>query len=436
MKSAFAETASIERRLRFSAWNYTHIRAFLRCAGLGKLALRLGHTPHGAANLIYDLIESPRSGFRLSNFGQVNLAALDTQFRLPQLPRYQGYWYDRPRHALVGMHLGLDILRNQGRYYLIESNVSAALGPKRRSFYGAKLDPFIRDLLHLAEQNNFRKLVLYRAMWPDEYFKEFALAQRESGIEVVGTSSPMFQPTTPHPMLTLPEELESGTIYVLFSPLNTPLSLFLHDKLWTSRWLQEAIARHPSEAQLLADIPTFDRLFVPELPSDPRWPNLVAKLASLDRGKFVLMGRFRSEQHARQELMLQSDEDIPGVFRVGLKSRITHRISPWLQTIYQPFIPPETIDGALSKIRMHLFISPLANLFHSALHGVTPYRLSMSAPEGLIEDIGPYTVISSSAPGYYVMPDRTTETELRQVADEFGQIAGLAVRDKFVTTPD
>ena len=59
---------------------------------------------------------------------------------VPQHPRYRGFWYDSERHAMVGLHLGLDLIGRGGRYHLIELNLNAALAPERREVYG-QADP-------------------------------------------------------------------------------------------------------------------------------------------------------------------------------------------------------------------------------------------------------------------------------------------------------
>ena len=431
-----AEAASIERRLQFASWSRASLQHTFHRIGLRRLALGLRSTPYSAANLLYDLVEWPRNRLRLSHPGQVNIAALRTPIRLPQVPRHRGYWYDPQKHALIGMHLGLDLVRNQGKYYLIEANLGAALRPERRSLYGSKLDPFIGELLDLATRHDFKKIILHRARWTEEYLKEFELAQVESGIEVIGTSGPITAPRAPHHMIALPEELQQNTIYVFFSGQSTPLSLFFHDKLWSGRWLQETIDAHPSEAELLTYVPTYDKLTLPTELQDPLWPNLVIKLANGDKGEYVLMGRFRSEAHALSELRLDGPEDIPGVFDISYRDKTLNRLFPWLQAIYQPYIPPEIVDGAIRKVRLHLFISPLANQFHSAHHTITTQPIPQAAPAGLIKDAGPYTVSFSSFAGRYVKAEETAETELRRVAQEYGQIANMAVREKFIIGPD
>jgi hypothetical protein len=287
-----------------------------------------------------------------------------------------------------------------------------------------------------VKRHNFKRIVLLRPGWSEDYLKEFELAQSESGVQVIGASSSITNPRSLHPMIALPDPLQENTVYVIFSGQNTPLSLFFHDKLRMARWLQETIDTHPSDAELLTYVPTFQTLTLPSEPQDPMWPNLVVKLASGDQGKFVLMGRFRSEAHARDELRLHNPDDIPGVFDIGLWRKMLDRVFPRLQALYQPFIPPEIVDGALSTIRLHLFVSPLTHQFLSAHNVVTNRQIPEVLPEGLIEDASAYIRSFSTYDCRFEKPEGAIESELRRVAQEYDRIADLAVREKFFTGPD
>ena len=149
-------------------------------------------------------------------------------------------------------------------------------------------------MIEIARQRNFRRVVLVRQEWTKEYIKEFQTATRESGIEVVGWSSRFEDQATRPSMTALPEPLEESTIYVVFTGLATALSHFIHHKKHSSQWLEETMKTAEGKTETLRCIPTYDRLIIPAQPSGPRWPNLVAKLASKDRGRFVAMGQVRA----------------------------------------------------------------------------------------------------------------------------------------------
>jgi len=422
---------SIGRRLRFAATSQVAIDSAMHRMRLNDIPYRLRRAPHIAANLLYDSSEWLRNGFRLDRPGQIHLAALEVPGRLPQPPTHRGYWYDRERHACVGMHLGLDLIRHQDRYYLIEANLGAALRRHRRALYDSRLDPSLIELLKVAEQHDFKRIVLLSAGWAPAYLDEFAFAQRESGIEVIGASSPLTHPETPQPVFGLPEELQENTIYVVFSGQGTPLSLFIHNKFWSGQWLQDVISEDPSAAKLLTYTPTYSRITLPPEPLDPRWPNLVIKLASEDAGLFVLLGRFRSEAHVREELGLDRDRSIPGAFKLGFKERLIDRLFPRLQTIFQPYITPELADGKVRKARLHLFVSPLVDQFLSAHNTIGREPIPKICPEGLIPDHHPYIASFSSAESHYVRCGDMEEKDLRQVSRDYGRLAKMAIGRKF-----
>jgi len=73
----------------------------------------------------------------------VEQAALKGFDRLPQHSASRSYWHDPTRHALVGLHLGIDLHRYDSRYHVLETNLGAMLRPERRELYDAPLDPNI-----------------------------------------------------------------------------------------------------------------------------------------------------------------------------------------------------------------------------------------------------------------------------------------------------
>ena len=50
-------------------------------------------------------------------------AKLQASNRLPQRPPYLSYWYDPIMHTLVGLHVGLDLHRCDGKYHVIRSSM-------------------------------------------------------------------------------------------------------------------------------------------------------------------------------------------------------------------------------------------------------------------------------------------------------------------------
>jgi hypothetical protein len=387
----------------------------------------LGRIMDLSAQLAFDLAEFFRARGKISRPGRVHEAAFGTPVRLPQHPRYLGYWYDEVRHVLIGMHLGLDINYSDGKYYLVECNTHPALRPERRGLYPDSFDPIIDGLVSIAKRFDFERVVLHRARaWSKIYLDEFERASRASGVEFVGASLP-FVHRTKRPIVPLPDPLQPKTIYVGNWSQGTPISLFMHDKARVGRWLEETLEQEGEPAGKLACIPTSDRAVIPNRPNAPCWPNLVLKLANSDGGKFVAMGRFESEDHARRELKLGGDRwAVPRFFRRGFVGRFFS--AP--KVVYQPFIPPDVVGGRARLIRAHVFVSPLVDAFLSA-HGVVASKdLPDELPMGLVKDRAPY-VVNFSTGSRYMGLEPEIERELHSVSSEFGRIASLAIKRKF-----
>ena len=379
------------------------------------------------AQLAFDLADFLRAREKPSRLGRVHEAAFDAPVRLPQHPRYLGYWYDEAKHALIGMHLGLDINRSDGKYHVVECNTHPAMRPERRSLHADGLDPIVAKLIAIAQRFGFERVVFHRARaWSKAYLDEFDRASRGSGVEFVGASLP-FVHETKRPIVPLPYPLQPRTIYVGNWSQGTPISLFMHDKARVGRWLEETLGRDGDPAAKLASIPTSDRPVIPSQPNAPCWPNLIAKLANSDGGRFVAMGRFESEDHARDELGLGGGRrSVPRFFRRGFAGGFFS--AP--KVVYQPFIPPDVIGRRARLIRAHVFVSPLVDSFLSA-HGVVasndlPDELSL----GFVEDRAPY-VVNFSTGSRYMRLEPEIERELGSVSGEFGRIVNLAIKEKF-----
>ena len=430
---------SVLRRLRGAdAWRYQLDRMHVavgrrRIPGLSG-GLRLG------GEIAMDLVESLRMRRLVPYPGQPHLAALDARVRLPQDPRYRSYWYDPSTHSMVGMHLGIDLIRHGGKYYVIESNLDAAMRPERRQLYGARCDPVFLGLANTARAQGFATIVLFKRTWPPVQLDELKRAGQEVGIEAIAANFAALDTKGQRPVnptVALPEQLDPLTMYVVFCSLGkTPLIHFMHNKAAMIWWLTEAVAEADPPPSRLAVVPTADSLVVSDPPPGP-WPNLVVKLADVDRGRAVAMGRFSTEEEARRSLGLEDGHDsLPRVLRCGLEQKILQALSPkTTRILYQPFIPPEVVGNRARKIRLHALISPLANQFLSAHGTVAGVDLPAQAPRGLVEDNRAY-MINYSAGGWFCRLEADVEAELQDVAREYGELAGLAIRKRFVIAPE
>ena len=435
-----AQQQSIHRRIAFA----TNTRLLLdSTAALPAFRQILGrgdktpwhYFPEKAARICFDLLESLRTGGRVPDIGDVRKAALSLPTRLPQHPRYRGYWYDPGSHSLVGLHLGIDLIRHRGKYHVVENNMSAAMKDRRRAIYDQPIDPVVSGLAGIAKTHGFETLVAYARQWPDWYLEEFAQAERDFGLRITPTSVPYVQPNAPHPMTALPARLAANTIYAVFPYRGGPLDYFVDDKHVAGGWLTDMIDQHGEPDSLLAAIPSSDRLFVPPLDEAAPWPNLVVKLSGSGGGEHVLAGRFRDEVEARAGLGLTDADGLPGMFKLHPFARLVDRLFHTLTTVYQPFIPPEIdADGHPETLRMHVFVSPLVRSFLSAHRFTGPRRVPETASLGLM--VGDDTFIVKYARGArYARLSRDREREIEAAADEFGRLLDIAVRERFEIGP-
>ena len=430
---------SIFRRLRRAdAWRYQLDRMHAavgrhRITGLSG-GLRL------AGDIAMDLVESVRMRRLVPYHGQPHLAALDARIRLPQDPRYRYYWHDSSTHSMVGMHVGIDLHRYNGKYYAIESNLNAAMMPGRRELYGSDGEPVFLGLATAARAHGFEAIVLVKRTWPPDQLDDLKRAGREVGIEAIAANFAALDTKGQrpvNPMVALPEQLRPRTMYVLFCSLGKiPLVHFTHNKAAVVQWLAEALAEADPPPSRLAIVPTADHLVVPDPPPGP-WPNLVVKLADVDKGGAVAMGRFSTEEEARHGLGLEGGRgSLPRVFRRGLEQKVLQALSPGgARVLYQPFIPPEIVRGRTRRIRLHVLISPLASQYLSAHGVVAGVDLPERAPRGLVEDNRAY-MINIFGGGWFCRLEPQVEADLQDVGREYGQLAALAIRKRFVTSPE
>ncbi|MBW4709180.1 hypothetical protein KX928_15415 [Roseobacter sp. YSTF-M11] len=432
-----ALSASLARRTRFAdscRLGIDRIRMKLR------LPRRMAEIQWGyyGAVTAFDIIEALRTLGPVPSPGRPHAAALASSARLDQTPEYRAYWYDRDKHALVGTLVGLDLHRFNGRYYALECNLTAGLMPERRVLYSEDIDPFIVGLAEMAKRQKFKKIVLHRRSWRTEHLREFEAAAKAYDIEIMPCSA-MHETGDPlvNPMIGLPRDLERDTLYVVSTALSESATFqFLHQKSQFDRWLPEALDRRVAKGGRLAPVPGGRGPEVPVLTDDPRWPNLVVKLANSDEGRDILFGRFTSPVAARRALGLSADgAGVPRQFLRGPVRNIAQRVFPHaLSAVFQSFVPPEDEDGYPKMMRMEAFISPLEDLFLSA-HGTVGGELiptSMPVDQPVMKS--PLNV--SVPPGRFVRLDPGTEAELADVAQEFGGCARAAISGRFHIVPD
>lgn len=423
---------SLSRRLAFagSSW-YFFDRIF--CSKALRRFARIGDSqtariPDHALRIGFDLLECLRTGSRVPDIGNPELALLDVEGAFPQHPRFLSYWHDAALHAGVGMLIGVDLIRHRGKYYVLELNHGPSIYPRRRAMYDTPFDPIVTGLVSAAKEQGYTRLVPIAFRWDPMYLEEFGRAAREYGMEIVPTNSPVEHRGAAR-IVAMPKPLERGTLYVIHSGLMTPLCRYVDNKWYTSKWLARAIEQELPADTKLALPRTQDSFFFPDEDHGERWPNLVVKLAGGARSEEVLAGRFENEDDARATLGLTGGANVPAQLRREFASRVFFSGSE--HVLYQSFIPPELdANGHAKLLRLHLLVSPLSTTFLSAHGRVSRQPVPERVPRGIIRKDQAF--IFNDADYELLTPE--IEADLREVAAHLGEATQRAIARKFRTT--
>jgi len=428
-----ARRTSIQRRVDFSErWNL-HIDTALKRFGARRSPAFNKLFAFG--NVAFDVVDSLRERRWPQDIGRAYLTAISGRERLRQNPDYRGYWFDEDRNALVGLHIGADLNYFDGRFYLIENNINPAMQADRRQLYSEKIDPVLKGLAELALRRGFREVFLYSRVWTSGQLTEIALASKAYGIPISPLQTPSsFERVTSIPQVVqMPDPLPRNSLHVLFSVVfMTPLMHFVHDKGLVQDWYSRQVDKADG---LLASVDWSHNVFVPPDYGDI-WPNLVVKLAEIDRGKAVVMGRFDTEDEIREAIGLpEGSTGIPAVFKDTIKWGMPSLFRRPLRVLFQGFVPGDVIDGRLISIRMHSFVSPVEDVMLSAHCRLAGQPLQEKLENGLIAAHDAYVIKGATALRWARLGE-DMESKLSQVAVEFGGLLKNAVSEVFDTCPD
>jgi hypothetical protein len=425
--------ASLRRRLRFDGdCRFLFDRIGARLGG----RTRLHRIPERMAMAGFDLLECLRTASVVPAPGNPRTAVGQARRRLPQHPRYLGYWHDPARRVLAGMELGVDVIRCDGTYYVIELNLSAGRPRAWVLRHPGEVDPGLPRLVEFARSYGFGRLVAFRESWPDDYRDHFPVVGREAGVDAVAVDPVGRRGRPADRMVALPDPPEPDTMYVTFSSRHAAVDHFVHDKGCTTSWLAEHLPERSDPP--VRSVPTRSTPFTPAPEADPRWPDLVVKLASWDRGDYVRFVKLKPGTDLLRELGMESPEDIPAVLGLGAGRRLYARLTGRDRVLYQPFIRSSlTPDGKPFRFRIHLLVTPLGSAFLSATTSVSETPFLQELPPGVVNDARPFLAPVGEGRRYYEArePDAETEAELRGVGAVLGDALDRAVRATFECGP-
>jgi hypothetical protein len=427
-----AAAASLRRRLTFAAEanlifdRLGNLEPFSRLAVVGG-DWPLLRIPAHAARVGFDLFECLRTAGAVSQIGNVELALDGAARRVPQHPRYLTYWYDPSAHTAVGMHIGVDLIRCGGKYYVIENNIGPSVNIRRRRLYDAAYDPLVSGLAAEARAHGFKRVVPVSFRWAQFHLEEFERAGKDYGLDFAPRNCPLKQPGGARTIVALPRPLRPGTMYVIHSGLTSAVVSYVDNKWHAHRWLDYAVRNELPADTPVAVPPTSDELTLRWEDPGPRWPNLVVKLASSARSRHVVVARFEDEAEARRGLRMDGLIGVPRKLRPGFARSLLFGRD---RVIYQCYVPPELDENQRAQmVRLHLLVSPLGATFLSAHLRVSRRSVPERAPRGVVPQDGAFIFNDAD---YRPVPPEMFE-ELRFVAAHLGQSIQRAVARKFET---
>lgn len=430
--------ASIERRMGFAARSLHTLDSLAStlCRGL---KLELDHSYHLVLHrflqLAYDLGESVRTRRVVPHFGDVRAAVDRMDPPIPQMRGEEGFSYDKDHHILVGTQIGVDLILNSGKYYVLDLNAEAAMRPERRKIFASEFDPVVSNLVATAQQLGFRRLVAIRSIW-EGIEHEWVRAGANCGVEVIPACYAWFNKAKPYPVARFPLHLEADTMYVSFGPRYSPFEFFINDKLCFYRWLSKTLVTHPVLGLRLAVPETSERLNIPVPDPDESRPNLVVKATGKACGAAVGMARITTPEEAMNAFGMSHEKDFPRVFREGPVMTFLDKLFGRDKLLFQHYLAPGTDEAGCAQIyRLHLLVSPLAHRF-LAVHKVTaPVPLPQAPVQGLVPDPCAY-VVNYSRGGSYSLLSADEEESIRVVAEDLGLAIQTAARATFTTAVD
>ncbi|HXH92322.1 MAG TPA: hypothetical protein VNN25_12140 [Thermoanaerobaculia bacterium] len=426
-------SASLSRRLAFGSESYYFFdkmfcqQPLARISRIGDMAT--ARIPDHMARVAYDLVESIRTRRWTPDPGNAELAMLEATDLLPQNRRYLSYWHDPAINTTAGTIVGVDLIRHNGKYHVIEINRGPSIYPRRREMYAEPFDPMFWRIFETAPAEGYRRIVPIAFRWHAVYIEEFERASRALGIPIIPYNCPLQFPECPRRMFALPDPVEPETLYVIHSGLMSPTVRYLDDKWYVWQWLERAI-REEMPGTLVALPTTHDDLVFPMDDHGPRWPNLVVKLASSARSCHVIAARFADIDEAREALGVSGIGQIPAKLRPAFLKGLLFRGSE--RVLYQSFVPPELDEREHARmLRLHIWVSPQRTTYLSAHARISHKPIPKVAPRGIIRQDDAYVFNNAD----YALLSPEIEEEIRSVAADLGGAMQRALVRKFETGP-
>jgi hypothetical protein len=430
---------SLSRRIEFAVYSKYYLSklyAYVIKVFPANPTFRLYNALLRFSSIVFDFIESIRTFKLVPEFGEYRKSILKSPHKFDQHPYYPSFQYFQKTHTLIGLHLGADLIRNDGQYYLVELNLGPGIRKHMRDLYDREIDPIIMNYINYAQTHKYKKIRLINSVWEPYFQEEIVKARKKYSIDIQAISHIGEKPAKNFTWIKMPEDLESETLYSFFCSRQTAIGFLLHNKLCLYSWLEEKKRKFKLEISRLQSIPGSTKFDFPDsIFQEQYWPQFVVKLADWDKGKQVKIVKAKNRAHAKEILGIKSPDDFPKIFNLNIFQKIFGRISNKNARIYQHFIPLEFDEKRhLKSFRLHAFFAPNTSLFLSAqaIHGSKP--IGEDIPYGIIPLDGSF--ISAIYHGaFYRAASNEEKIEQIELTKELGLVINDLIAEKFVIKP-
>ena len=349
---------------------------------------------------------------------------------LAQRRRFRAFWRDPEAHRTVGCILGLDLCPGPDGWYVLECNLEPA--QLLEHLQVSRPETLPTNLVRHAAAAGYGHLVVLDSRFSGvlpamaEEYREAAAAE-DLRVRLVDR---IFVPRSANERsFGLPPDLPEDSLVVRFKSYPLATDHLLQDKIGSHRALS-LYADAADEPDLRVPAAGPEPVLADHDPGSP-FPNVVSKLADVDKGRAVRFAKAESPAHARE---------IFGRTGAGggllLRERIQNAVKG-TRHVFQAYVRPRLLEGRRPyKVRENLLVLPDRPAFLSAHRVVSRWSVPERLPPGLVEDRKLFSVSHSSGNGFY---DRVPAGELaavRRAALSVGRGLAWALRESFAWRPE
>ena len=349
---------------------------------------------------------------------------------LAQRPPFRAFWRDPEAHRTVGCILGLDLCPGPDGWYVLECNLEPAQHPQHLQVSRPETLP--TNLVRHAAAAGYGHLVVLDSRFSGvlpAMAEEYREAAAEAGLRVRLVDRIFVPQSANERSFGLPPDLPGDTLVARLKTYPVATDHLLQDKIGSHRALS-----------LYADVADEPDLRVPSAGPEPvladhdresPFPNVVSKLADVDKGRAVRFAKARSPGHAREIFARSTGPDGGMLLRERIRNAVRES-----RHVFQEYVRPRLLEGRHPyKVRANVLVSPDGPVFLSAHRVVSRRSVPERLPLGLVEDRKLFSVSHSSGNGYY---DRVPAGELslvKRASLAAGRGLAWALRESFVWRP-